>query len=186
VHHAFWEQPEGPGSHIEGRMDHPVVHVCWHDAMAYCRWAGLRLPNEAEWEYAARAGLEGKRFPWGDELVPDGVQRCNVWQGRFPSLNTLDDGHYGTAPVNSFAPNAFGLYNTSGNVWEWCADWFSNQHIAGKLDNPQGPISGRRRVIRGGSFMCHESYCYRFRVAARSSNDPTVTTSHQGFRTASS
>jgi formylglycine-generating enzyme len=184
VPHAFWQQPEGPGSSIAERMDHPVVHVCWHDAVAYCQWAGQRLPSEAEWEYAARGGLVGKRFPWGDELAPSEVPRCNIWQGRFPVVNTLEDQYYGTAPVSAFAPNGFGLYNCSGNVWEWCADWFNNIHEGELVDNPLGPPSGQHRVIRGGSFLCHESYCYRFRVSARSANDPTATTSHQGFRTA--
>lgn len=184
VEGAFWRHPEGPGSNIESRLDHPVTHVCWHDAHAYCEWAGLRLPSEAEWEYAARGGLIDKRFPWGDELTPEGEHRCNIWQGRFPFENTGDDGFIGTAPVKSFAPNGFGLYNTSGNTWEWCADWFGNRHPDFLLSNPTGPLQGTRRAIRGGSFLCHESYCFRYRVAARSSNEPVATTSHMGFRCA--
>ncbi len=183
---AHWRQPEGPGSRLDQRGNHPVVHVCWHDAQAYCQWAGLRLPTEAEWEFAARGGLLGKRFPWGDELTPGGEHQCNIWQGHFPVHNTLEDSHYGTAPVNAFLPNGYGFYNCSGNVWEWCADWFDNTHEPSLVSNPRGPASGQRRVIRGGSFLCHESYCYRFRVSARNSSDPTMTTSHQGFRVARS
>ena len=121
---AQWRKPEGPHSSLEGRLDHPVVHVSWNDALAYCAWAGKRLPTEAEWERAARGGLEGKRFPWGDEETPGGLHHCNVWQGTFPDRNTADDGYFGTAPVTAFPPNGFGLYNAVGNAWEWCADWF--------------------------------------------------------------
>lgn len=165
---ATWRTPEGPGSSVGSRETHPVVHVSWNDAAAYCDWAGGRLPTEAEWEYAARGGLEGKRFPWGDELAPGGRWRCNIWQGRFPDDNTADDGHVGTAPVDAFEPNGFGLYNASGNVWEWCADRFSPG----------------ARAIRGGSYLCHDSYCNRYRVAARSGNTPESTTGHTGFRCA--
>jgi formylglycine-generating enzyme len=175
VEGADWRRPDGPGSSIDERGDHPVVHVSWTDARAYCRWAGLRLPTEAEWEYAARGGLEQKRYSWGDELTPAGEHRCNIWQGSFPEHNTCEDGHYGTAPVDSFEPNGFGLFNTSGNAWEWCADWF---------DDPAGPGSGRGKVIRGGSYLCHESYCNRYRVAARSRNTPDSSTGHMGFRVA--
>jgi formylglycine-generating enzyme len=175
VEGADWRRPEGPGSSIEGRADHPVVHVSWTDARAYSRWAGLRLPTEVEWEYAARGGLEQRRYPWGDELTPGGEHRCNIWQGSFPDHNTCEDGHYGTAPVDIFEPNGFGLRNTSGNAWEWCADWF---------DAAGGPGPGRGKVIRGGSYLCHESYCNRYRVAARSRNTPESTTGHMGFRVA--
>jgi formylglycine-generating enzyme required for sulfatase activity len=182
---ADWRRPEGPQSSIAGREDHPVVHISWHDAMAYCSWAGLRLPTEAEWEYAARGGLEQKRYPWGDELTPDGEHRCNVWQGEFPRLNTLGDSYYGTAPAQAFPPNGYGLYNVSGNVWEWCADRFSpNFHIDGPRTDPQGPAEGEHRVIRGGSYLCHESYCFRYRVAARSGNTPDSSTGNMGFRCA--
>jgi sulfatase modifying factor 1 len=184
VEGACWSQPEGPGSCVDQRADHPVVHVSWHDAVAYCHWAGKRLATEAEWEYAARGGLAGKRYAWGDELTPDGVHRCNIWQGRFPMRNTQDDGFYGTAPVDAFEANGFGLFNVCGNVWEWCADWFDNHFTRDDLTNPRSPMHGNRRVIRGGSFLCHESYCNRYRVAARSSNGPDATTSHMGFRCA--
>jgi formylglycine-generating enzyme len=176
VHDADWRRPEGPGSSVDDRMDHPVVHVSWTDARAYCRWAGVRLPTEAEWEYAARGGLEQRRFPWGDELTPGGEHRCNIWQGTFPTHNSLEDGYLGTAPVDAFAPNAFGIHNTSGNIWEWCADWFHP-------DAPRGP--GRAKAIRGGSYLCHHSYCNRYRVAARSSNTPDSSTGNMGFRVAS-
>lgn len=180
---AQWNHPEGTGTDIRDRMDHPVVQVSWNDAMAYCRWAGKRLPTEAEWEYAARGGLVQKQFPWGDELTPGGEHRCNIWQGVFPEYNSLEDGWLGTAPAKSFLPNGYGLYNMAGNVWEWCGDWFSRDfHRAGARDNPQGPEQGTAKLIRGGSFLCHHSYCNRYRVAARSSNTPDSTTSNMGFR----
>ena len=181
---ASWAHPEGPQSNVQDRLDHPVVQVAWFDAMAYCEWAGAQLPTEAQWEYAARGGLDGKRYAWGDELTPQAQHRCNIWQGRFPVSNTVEDGYFGTAPANAFSPNGFGLYNTCGNVWEWCADWFDNAFTAQALSNPLGPAAGTRRVIRGGSFLCHESYCNRYRVAARSANDPAASTSHMGFRCA--
>jgi len=185
VEGAWWLRPEGPESDISGRLDHPVVHVSWHDAVAYCEWAGKRLPTEAEWERAARGGLEGKQFPWGDELTPDGEHRCNIWQGNFPERNTGEDGYLGTAPVDEFEPNDHGLYNTSGNVWEWCTDWFSSDHHAeGPRENPQGPSDGSEKVIRGGSYLCHRSYCNRYRVAARTSSTPDSSTGHTGFRCA--
>lgn len=182
---AAWRRPEGADSDIRDRMDHPVVHVSWNDANAYCKWAGKRLPTEAEWEYAARGGLAGKKFPWGDELTPGGEHRCNIWQGAFPGQNSLDDGFLGTAPAKSFKPNGFGLYNTSGNVWEWCRDWFSRDfHRDGPRVNPRGPEEGNAKVIRGGSFLCHHSYCNRYRVAARSSNTIDSSASNMGFRCA--
>ena len=185
VHGACWRTPEGPETTIEDRLDHPAVHVSWRDAAAFCRWAGLRLPTEAEWEYAARGGLAQKRFPWGDEREPGGEHQMNVWQGTFPSKNTLDDGYLGTAPVDSFFPNGFGLHNASGNVWEWCADWFDSSYPgASPSSNPSGPGVGEAKVIRGGSYLCHDSYCNRYRVGARSSNTPDSTTGNMGFRCA--
>ncbi|MDF5752100.1 formylglycine-generating enzyme family protein [Spongiactinospora sp. TRM90649] len=182
---ADWRHPEGPGSSIEDRWDHPVVHVSWNDAAAYARWAGVRLPTEAEWEYAARGGLEQRRYPWGDELTPGGLHMCNIWQGAFPTKNTAEDGHRGTAPVDSFPPNGYGLRNVSGNVWEWCADRFSSSfHLNGPRVDPTGPPSGDSRVLRGGSYMCHDSYCTRYRVAARMGNTGDSSSGHTGFRCA--
>ncbi|WP_210585992.1 formylglycine-generating enzyme family protein [Streptomyces sp. GESEQ-35] len=182
VEGASWQFPEGPGSTVEERGDHPVVHVSWQDAAAYAAWAGKRLPTEAEWEYAARGGLEQKRYPWGDELNPGGEYRCNIWRGTFPAKNTADDGHRGTAPVDAFEPNGFGLYNVSGNVWEWCADWWATDQATAERINPTGPGSGTAKVIRGGSHMCHKSYCNRYRVAARSANTADSSSGHTGFR----
>lgn len=184
---ASWRQPEGPGSDIAARMDHPAVHIAHRDALAFCRWSGTRLPTEAEWECAARAGLNQQRFPWGDTLTPDGVHRCNIFQGRFPHDNTAEDGFQGTAPVDAFAPNGYGLFNMVGNVWEWCADWFHpafHAHPAAPRRNPDGPPRGTAKVMRGGSCLCHASYCYRYRCAARSSAPPNSASGNVGFRVA--
>jgi formylglycine-generating enzyme required for sulfatase activity len=182
---AMWNAPEGPGSDILQRRDHPVVHVTWNDANAFCQWSGQRLPTEAEWEFAARGGLEQKSYPWGDKLRPGGEHRCNIWQGEFPKHDSADDGYAGTCPVDAFPPNGYGLYSVTGNTWEWCADWFDPvHHPTADRRNPKGPPSGAARVMKGGSFLCHKSYCNRYRVAARSSNTPQSSTSNIGFRCA--
>jgi formylglycine-generating enzyme len=181
--HAYWAQPEGPHSTILDRSDHPAVHISWNDAKAYCKWSGTRLPTEAEWEMAARGGLEQATFPWGNELTPAGEHRCNIWQGHFPDRNTMDDGFSGTAPVHALEPNGFGLRNVAGNVWEWCEDTFSPRyHQVTTANNPLHDAPAPNRSLRGGSFLCHDSYCNRYRVAARSSNTPDSSASNIGFR----
>jgi formylglycine-generating enzyme required for sulfatase activity len=157
--------------------------VSWNDAQAYCRWSGTRLPTEAEWEYAARGGRTSSVFPWGVELEPDGRHMMNVFQGTFPGHNNVADGYAGTAPVDAFPPNGFGLHNMTGNVWEWCADWFDPAYYRhSPRENPTGPDTGTHRVMRGGSYLCHASYCRRYRVAARSANTPDSSTGNLGFR----
>lgn len=188
VQSAQWRHPFGPSSDLDGLDDHPVVHVSWNDAAEYARWAGKRLPTEAEWEKSCRGGLEQAVFPWGDELEPDGRHRMNVWQGEFPAHNRGTDGYLATAPVDAFDPNGFGLYNTTGNVWEWVQDYFSDRWHARDCPetrrDPQGPTDGGTRVLRGGSHLCHHTYCNRYRTAGRTSNTADSSTGHMGFRCA--
>ena len=181
VNGADWRWPNGPKGEC-ALPDHPVTHVSWNDAKAYAEWAGGRLPTEAEWEHAARGGLGDVRFPWGSDLPNDtDFFPCNIWQGEFPVMNTAADGHIGTAPAISFEPNGFGLYNMVGNVWEWNADTFKVRSLKRMARQPNVTTKGNR-IIKGGSFMCHASYCFRYRIAARTSNTPDSSSSHTGFR----
>ncbi|MEI4484878.1 formylglycine-generating enzyme family protein [Frigidibacter sp. MR17.14] len=184
---ACWHSPEGPGSSTAGREDHPVVHVSWYDARAYAAWAGLRLPTEAEWERAARGGLSEKRFPWGDAFAPGGRAAMNTFQGDFPQHDSAEDGWAGTAPVTAYAPNGYGLHNMTGNVWEWVEDRFGALPAPARLPpaDPRGPATGEFRVQRGGSFLCHDSYCDRYHVHSRGKAPPDSTASNTGFRVAS-
>lgn len=185
VEGACWHAPEGPGSGIADRLDHPAVHVAWTDAAAFAAWAGGRLPSEAEWEHAAQGGMPGARFPWGAAEPDDGNALCNIWQGDFPRRNTAADGFVGTAPARSFAPNGYGLFNMSGNVWEWCADAFRVRSVslAAKRRNAAAAAE-KERMMKGGSYLCHRSYCYRYRIAARSGRSPDTSAGHVGFRLA--
>lgn len=187
---ASWKHPEGPDSSIDDRLDHPVVHVSWIDAQAYCRWAGKQLPTEAQWEYAARAGGTSD-YPWGSELVPDGRWLANIWQGEFPVRDTGDDGFTRTAPAGSFPANAFGLVDMSGNVWEWCHDYYQPEYYSDSpARNPPGPESSHdpqepgiiKRVQRGGSFMCSDQYCVGYRTSARMKGEEDSGAFHTGFR----
>jgi len=196
-----WRQPRGPGSSIEGLERHPVVHVAYEDAEAYARWAGKDLPTEAEWEFAARGRLDGKNFTWGDEDSPDGKPMANTWQGEFPWQNLAIDGFEGTAPVGSFPPNGYGLYDMAGNVWEWTSDWFVTQHadavastccgmaLNPRIESPDESYDPRqpqfkipRKVVKGGSHLCAPNYCLRYRPAARQPQMIDTSMSHLGFR----
>lgn len=193
---ADWRHPEGPSSDIEQRMNHPVVHVAWDDAVAYARWAGKRLPTEAEWEFAARGGLNRKKFVWGDEFQPSGKFMANTFQGHFPDKNTGADGYRATSPVKSYPPNSYGLYDMAGNVWEWMADWYRPDYFAsltakgGVADNPQGPADSTdptepgvaKRVQKGGSFLCTDQYCTRYMPGSRGRGAPDTGSNHVGFR----
>lgn len=192
---ASWKQPLGPGSSIKGIENHPVVHVCYHDALAYSQWAGKRLPTEAEWEFAARGGMENKIYPWGDEHIEKGLPKANSWQGSFPHINTLKDGFVTTSPVKTYAPNGYGLFDMGGNVWEWTNDWFDQNYYKTLPTNqvtvdPKGPDRSfdtrnqfdERKTVRGGSFLCNDSYCSSYRVAARMPGEIYTGMSHTGFR----
>jgi formylglycine-generating enzyme required for sulfatase activity len=188
---ANWRHPEGPDSDLKERDNHPVVHVSYVDALAYAAWAGKRLPTEAEWEFAARGGLDSKRFCWGDQLTPGGKFQANTWQGEFPNNNTIADGFAGTAPVGSFPANGFGLCDMAGNVWEWCSDWYHPAYYKFSPDrNPKGPRASfdplepgvPKRVQRGGSFLCCDNYCMRYLPGARGKGEPESAANHVGFR----
>ncbi len=195
VNYVDWQRPEGPGSSIEGKDDHPVVHIALEDAQAYAKWAGKRLPTEAEWEWASRGAREGTIYPWGNKDVNEGTPQCNFWQGTFPVENTLEDTFERTAPVKSFAPNPLGLYDMAGNVWELCSDWFDENYYKTlptdkTTDNPKGPDQSyyalapyaQHNVIRGGSFLCNDAYCASYRVSARMPLEEDTASNHVGFR----
>jgi sulfatase modifying factor 1 len=190
---ANWQHPEGPESSLKGRINHPVVEIAWEDANEYAKWSGKRLPTESEFEYAARGGLDRNKFSWGNEVTPDGKWRANIWQGHFPDQNTVEDGFERTAPVGSFPANSFGLCDITGNVWEWCSDWYRpnyNDETGGVDQNPQGPVDSQdpseprilKKVLRGGSFLCTDQYCSRYLVGARGKAEPRAAWSNVGFR----
>ena len=192
---ANWRTPEGPGSSIKNIMDHPVIHISLEDAISYAKWAGKRLPTEAEWEWAAMGGLQDAIYPWGNQSVKESTDKANLWQGSFPSNNSKLDGFYGTAPVKSFPKNGYGLYDIAGNVWEWCSDryderYFQNEKEMGSTMNPKGSNDYfdpddpyvEKHILRGGSYLCNEVYCSGYRVARRMSADKTSSYNHTGFR----
>eukprot|EP00043_Microstomoeca_roanoka_P007480 m.71924 g.71924 ORF g.71924 m.71924 type:complete len:437 (-) comp13840_c0_seq3:56-1366(-) len=206
---SYWKHPEGVDSDLTGRMDHPVIHVSWNDALAFCKWSHPkgRLPTEAEWEFAASGGLKNRTFPWGNKMKPKGRHMMNTWQSTlsipmdsnafkhsflpvhdaysfYAAPNSAEDGYALTAPVNAYFPNKFGLYNTVGNVWEWTNDWFTNHHTSKSSTDPQGPATGEGKVKKGGSFMCHQFTCYRYRIAARMQITPDSSAANVGFRCA--
>ena len=195
INGANWRQPQGPGSNIDGKGNHPVVHVSWYDAIAYCEWAGSRLPTEAEWEYASRGGIIDATFSWGNEDLDEGKLKANTWNGNFPYSNSKDDGFIYTADVRSFEPNGYGLFDMSGNVWEWCSDWYDENYYNSVSEivsiNPQGPPKSydsnepyaQKKVSRGGSFLCHKSYCTGYRNSMRMKSTPDTSSMHTGFRT---